>query len=67
MNIYINNKQQEIASGAPIMEALQSMNITAQKGIAIAINDTVVPRGEWETYVLKANDHITVIKATQGG
>ncbi len=67
MNIYINSKQQEVPAEARIAEALQTMNIVGQKGIAVAVNNNVVPRTEWETYSLKANDHVTLIRATQGG
>jgi len=67
MNIYINSKQQEVPGEAKITDALISMNIAGQKGIAIAVNDNVVPRTEWETHILKANDQVTLIKATQGG
>ena len=67
MNIYVNNKQQEVPAETRISDALQSLNIAAQKGIAVAINNNVVPRAEWETYRLRAEDKITLIKATQGG
>ena len=67
MNIYVNSKQQEVPTEAKITDALQSLNITSQKGIAIAINNNVIPKAEWEHHVLKANDQVTLIKATQGG
>ena len=67
MNIYINSKQQEVPGEAKIADALTSLNIVGQKGIAIAVNNNVVPRAEWETHILKANDQVTLIKATQGG
>jgi sulfur carrier protein len=67
MNIYINSKQHELPGEAKITDALTSINIVGQKGIAIAVNNTVVPRAEWETHVLQTNDQVTIIKATQGG
>lgn len=37
------------------------------KGIAVAVNWSVVPKAEWETFLLKENDEIEVITARQGG
>lgn len=67
MNIYVNNTLQEIAGQPKIADALHSLNIVAQKGIAIAINNNVIPKAEWETYALQAEDKVTLIRATQGG
>ena len=67
MNIYINSKLHEVPGAASIAAALDSLTLVSQKGIAIAINNNVVPRGEWETYVLSEEDKVTLIKATQGG
>ncbi len=52
---------------AVVAAALQSLNISAQRGMALAVNSTVVPRQDWDTYALKENDKIMIIKATQGG
>ena len=67
MNIYVNNTPQEIPALSRIKDALDTMNIPSVKGIAIAINNNVIPRAEWETYVLSEQDKVTLIKATQGG
>ena len=67
MNIYINNKLQELPGKSKITDALDALNITAQKGIAIAINNNVIPHTEWETHLLQPEDKVILIKATQGG
>jgi sulfur carrier protein len=67
MNIYINSKLQELPAQAKLTDALGALNISAQKGIAIAINNNVIPRGEWDTHVLQDADKVTLIRATQGG
>lgn len=38
-----------------------------QKGIAVAINDEVVPRSQWPTHLVVDGDRIELIRATQGG
>lgn len=67
MNIYINNKPQDLPVQTNISGMLEVLRITSQKGIAIAINNNVVPGAEWRTYELKDNDKVTLIRATQGG
>lgn len=67
MNIYINSKLQELSDAAKITDALGALNITSLNGIAVAINDNVIPKAEWNTYVLQQEDKITLIKAAQGG
>ncbi len=67
MKIYINSKLQELSDAAKITDALGALNITSLNGIAVAINDNVIPKAEWNTYVLQQEDKITLIKAAQGG
>jgi len=67
MDIYINSKLQQLPGDAKITDALSSLNLNAQKGIAIAINNNVIPQAAWETYLLQPDDKMTLIKATQGG
>jgi thiamine biosynthesis protein ThiS len=35
------------------------------KGIAIAINDTVIPKSNWNSHPLKETDTVLIIFATQ--
>ena len=43
------------------------INMENSMGIAVAVNDVVIPKTQWNTYTLKENDKIILIKATQGG
>jgi sulfur carrier protein len=40
---------------------------TAQKGIAVALNGSVVPRAEWPTTRLNPGDSVEIVRARQGG
>jgi sulfur carrier protein len=44
-----------------------ALGLVERKGVAIAINDEVVPRSAWSVRRLVENDRILVIQATQGG
>lgn len=37
------------------------------KGIALAVNDKVIPKSKWEEFCLQSGDHILAIGAVQGG
>ncbi len=37
------------------------------QGIAIAVNNKMIPRTEWERFMLHENDNLVIIKAACGG
>jgi len=65
MTININNVPKEITSSS-LTELLQQLHITTN-GIAIAINNKVVSKTNWDATQIQENDSITIIQATQGG
>ena len=40
---------------------------TEQRGIAVALNGSVVPRAAWRDTALKAGDSVEIVRARQGG
>lgn len=68
MQLKINGTTQEPALESPTLSALlASMQLSAVRGIAVAVNDRVIPRSQWENVILVENDRVEVIRATQGG
>jgi len=67
MIILVNNNEHSVSHPASISDVLTTLKIENNKGTAIAVNNLVIPKIEWEKYNLKENDSITVIRATQGG
>ncbi len=67
MVVFINNTQHEFPSAATVADTLASLQIEASRGVAVAVNNTVLPRSEWAETALRDNDRLTVIRATQGG
>jgi sulfur carrier protein len=43
------------------------LKIDKESGIAISINDLIIPRVKWNDIKIDPDDRITIIKATQGG
>ena len=56
-----------MAAPSTIAAALARLDLTSPRGLAVAVNDTVVPRAEWDAHPLQPNDRLTLIRATQGG
>jgi len=57
----------EISSKSDKLAALLEELNLPDSGIAIAVNDTVVSKKNWNTISLNERDKILIITATQGG
>ncbi len=66
IKIVLNKKEIELKENSTITMLIENMNIEV-KGIAIAVNNRVIRRKEWQNFVLKDNDIVIVIKAVCGG
>jgi sulfur carrier protein len=52
---------------ATVSGLVRELGFRDRKGLAVALNGAVVPRAEWETRRIGAEDRLLVIRATQGG
>ncbi len=51
-----------------ISELLTELSLSQEsRGIAIAVNDSVVSKSRWSEHELKDGDSIEIVKAVQGG
>ena len=66
MKIYINREPAEVGETQTLSEILESRGI-GPAGVAVAINNRVVPRAAWLSTHLAEGDTLTVIKAVCGG
>ncbi|MES2575663.1 MAG: sulfur carrier protein ThiS [Bacteroidota bacterium] len=68
MELKINNQTKQFATDSLTVQALLDLEIPVkQNGIALAINNTVIPKSEWNSHLIKETDDILIISATQGG
>lgn len=65
MKVNINNKQTEVQ--AQTLAALATEMSLPDKGVAVAVNNRMKPRTEWEQTALSEGDNIVIIKAVCGG
>ena len=67
MEITINNTVTSVEENTSLAAVVHSNSGENTKGIAVAINQQVVPKDAWNSTILNQNDTILIIKATQGG
>lgn len=65
ISIQLNGQSQTIS--APNLESLIKDFYPTQTSIAIAVNNTVIPKSQWAKQTLANGDHIEVIQAVCGG
>ncbi|TDO78015.1 sulfur carrier protein [Flavobacterium chryseum] len=68
MELKINQQVKHFNAESLSIQSLLDLEIpNKQNGIAVAINNTVVPKLNWNEYLVKESDEILIISATQGG
>jgi sulfur carrier protein len=68
MELKINNQTKQFATDSLTVQALLDLEIPIkQNGIAVAINNTVIPKSNWNLHPIQETDDILIISATQGG
>nr|WP_314840293.1 sulfur carrier protein ThiS [uncultured Flavobacterium sp.] len=68
MELKINNQTKHFSAKSLTVQALLDLEIPKkQNGIAVAINNTVIPKSNWNLHPIQETDTILIISATQGG
>jgi len=67
LSVVVNDRPHPLDGPCSLAALLQDLGLAGRKGIAAAVNDTVVPRTEWTGRALADGDRVLVIRATQGG
>ncbi len=65
MRISINNE--EHVTDAVTIAALAEELQLPERGVALAVNNSIVPRATWADRVVNEGDSVTIIKAAFGG
>jgi sulfur carrier protein len=66
MSIYVNGVESSVEPGATVRELLAALE-APDRGVAVAVDAEVVPRGEWETFAVPDEARVEVLIAVQGG
>ncbi|MEV6315100.1 sulfur carrier protein ThiS [Streptomyces sp. NPDC051776] len=66
MTVSVNGEPRDVPAGTTLDEVVATLT-TAPSGVAAALNETVVPRGQWAGTPLGDGDRVEVLTAVQGG
>jgi sulfur carrier protein len=66
VNVRINGREVDIIPGSPLGAVVETVT-TATKGVAVAVNDEIVPRAAWSHHEIADGDRIEIVTAKQGG
>jgi sulfur carrier protein len=66
MNVIVNGEPTELAAGATVEAVLAALEVP-DRGVAVAVDAEVVPRGEWPAHQLSEGARVEVLRAIQGG
>jgi len=65
--ITINGERRELGEEVTIEAAVRAAGAPDGRGVAVALDGEVVPRGEWATTEIRAGQQVEVLHAVQGG
>lgn len=66
-SIIVNGEEQSLTA-ASVWDLLQAKSIDPlRRGVAVAVNGAVLPRGAWRETALESGDEIEIVKPFAGG
>jgi len=67
VNVVINGSSCELPGGSRVADAVLLVSPSSSSGVAVAVNDDVVPRSRWLETALADGDRVEILTAVQGG
>ena len=68
MNVVVNGRPTELGEDATVEALLAALDVPADaRGVAVAVDAEVVPRGAWAAVALTEGARVEVLHAVQGG
>jgi sulfur carrier protein len=68
VKVTLNGEPTELAAGATVKTAVDALDLpAAARGVAVAVDAEVVPRGQWDAHELEEGAQVEVLRAIQGG
>ncbi|QQR97739.1 MAG: sulfur carrier protein ThiS [Sphingobacteriales bacterium] len=67
MKLIINNIIHEFDENTSLEKAIETLELKEMNGIALALNEEIIPRSEWQKTILFDEDKIIIIGAVAGG
>jgi sulfur carrier protein len=68
MNVLLNGMELELRDGARLVDAVAASGAPEdRRGVAVAVDGEVIPRGQWDFVKLTDGARVEVLQAVQGG
>jgi sulfur carrier protein len=68
MRVLLNGREADVAPGATVLTVLSELDLAPDaRGVAVAVDAEVVPRGAWPERALAEGARVEVLHAVQGG
>jgi sulfur carrier protein len=65
--IRLNGETEQLSVGTIAELVAEMSDMPAGRGLAVALNGTLVRRADWAATPLKAGDAVEIVRAMQGG
>ncbi|WP_299675254.1 sulfur carrier protein ThiS [uncultured Tenacibaculum sp.] len=66
ITVKVNDTNKIFSKETTIDRMIETLQIQSN-GIAIAINNSIIKKSDWENHILSDNDNVLIIRSTQGG
>ncbi len=68
MRVVVNGDETQLQPGATVRSAIDALSLPGEgRGVAVAVDAEVVPRGQWESTILREGARVEILRAIQGG
>jgi sulfur carrier protein len=68
MELKVNGETKTFEDGATLADVMKGLGFERNaRGIAVAVNDAVIPQPSWHKKTLSEGDSVEIIHAVQGG
>lgn len=64
--VRVNGEAVEVSDGSSLAGLVDS-HVAQTRGVAVAVNEAVIPRSAWASTSLAEGDRIEILNAAQGG
>ncbi|MCS6917417.1 MAG: sulfur carrier protein ThiS [Chitinophagales bacterium] len=67
VRVTVNGVSHSFPPPVSLSQLLAFMDLHGRRGMAVAVNGTVVPAAHWTSYLLQDSDSVLIVHAVQGG
>jgi sulfur carrier protein len=64
--LIVNGKPREVPFGSTATALLTLLGVH-RNGVALAVNEVIVPRSQWSTVIFESGDRVEIVTAAAGG